>query len=423
MVTSANAGAGPAQPTLSPSKGGAAPAQRSMIYAASAMMNFAGVIAMVALSYYAKAYLGATLMQLALMTFLGNAVYVALCPPLAALSELRSRRPFLVLGTLVFAAGYVGAFFSTQVWHLYIARCFAALGHALFWPAVEIELAAEADTHELRQRMGRFNISWSTGDIPGSLVAGIGLAVRPTLPFLLCAGTGVLISVLMAWARFAPATPDAQARHREAVDGHEVPPMHQAFWRMALVANFFSVGIISVVRGLFPDLAVDALHYTGLKFGVLAMMVAWARTGTFILLERHHGWVYRPRRFFAVQFLFPLACLLILFAHNFWAFALAFTFIGMGSGVVYFSSLYYSVHGASRQGPRAGIHEAVLGLGAGLVPFAAGPTRTLAEPYWREAIRAPYLLCAALSLLAVTVQFVIYSRALRRQAETQPPQP
>ena len=402
---------------------GAGPAGRSTLYAATAMMNFAGVIAMVALSYYAKAYLGATLMQLALMTFLGNAVYVALCPPLGALSELRRRQPFIVTGTLIFAAGYVGAFFSTQVWHLYVARCVAALGHALFWPAVETELAAEADTHELRQRMGRFNISWSIGDIPGSLIAGIGLAVRPSLPFLLCVGMGIAISALTASARFAPATPAARARHREAVDGHDVPPMHQAFWRMALLANLFSVGIISVVRGLFPDLAVDALHYSGFKFGVLAMMVAWARTGVFILLERYHGWVYRPRRFFAVQFLFPLACLLIVFAQNFWVFVLAFTFIGMGSGVVYFSSLYYSVHGASRQGPRAGIHEAVLGLGAGLIPLLAGPTRKLAEPYWHEAIRAPYVLGAALCLVAIGIQFVIYTRALRRQREAQRAQP
>ena len=44
------------------------------LYLASGMMNFVGVIGMVALAYYAKRYLDATLMQLALITVIGNLV-------------------------------------------------------------------------------------------------------------------------------------------------------------------------------------------------------------------------------------------------------------------------------------------------------------------------------------------------------------
>jgi len=389
------------------------------LYLASGMMNFAGVIAMVAVSYYAKRYLGASLMQLALLTFLGNGVYVVCCPILGSLSERYGRPRFIVAATLVFATAYFGALLSTQVWHLYFVVCLSGLGHALFWPSVEAELAAEADTHQLRRRMGRFNISWSTGDIAGALVAGVGLTLSPRLPFLLCVVTGVGISVLTARSRMSSASAESRVRHEEAVNGHDLPENHDTFWKMALVANFFSAGVISIVRRLFPDLAVDSLNYTGLQWGFLVMVVALSRTVMFAVLERHHGWLYRPKRFFAVQLLFPLGCFLILFAQSYWVFILAFACIGAASGVVYSSSLFYSVHGAGRQAHRAGLHESVLGLGAGLIPLMAGPTRSLAAPYWKEAIRAPYVLGAVLFAVAITVQLVIFARSRRaRQTKT-----
>ena len=391
------------------------------LYLASGMMNFVGVIGMVALAYYAKRDLGANLMQLALITVIGNLVYVVACPFLGGLSDHYGRRGFMALGTLVFASAYLGAYFAGQVWQLYVVTAFSGLGHAFFWPAMEAELATGADSHQLRRRMGRFNISWSTGDIVGALTAGVALAVRPRLPFLISAGVAVAISALSLSVRSSPSTPASRARHQRAVDGHDLPHNHDTFWRLALAANFFSAGIISILRRLFPDLAVEALSYTGLQWGFLVMLVALSRTVMFVVLERWHGWLYRPRRFFAFQLLFLAGCLLIIFAHSYWVFALAFILIGAASGMVYFSSLYYSVHGARRQARGAGLHESVLGLGAGVIPLLAGPTRSLAEPYWAEAIRAPYVLGAALFVVAIAVQVIIYRRSVRRGPPASPP--
>jgi MFS family permease len=378
------------------------------------MMNFVGVIAMVGVSYYAKAALNANLMQLALIIVIGNIVYVLCCPVLGALSDRFGRRPFIVASTLVFAAAYFGAYLSGAVWQLYVVSAFSGVGHALFWPAVEAELASEADSQQLRQRVGRFNVSWSLGDIPGALVAGLVFDAGPRLPFLICVVGGVAISAVTALTRLAPATAESRIRHQKTIDGHVLPRNHTTFWTLALVANFFSAGIISIVRRLFPDLAIDVLRYSGRQWGPLTMMVAVSRTVTFAILQRHHGWLYRPRRFFAVQLLFPVGCLMMVFARSYWVFVLAFTLIGVACGVVYFSSLYYSVHGASRQAHRAGLHESILGLGAGLIPFVAGPTRSLAEPYWQNAIRAPYLFGAGLFIVAIVAQLVIYRWSLAR---------
>jgi len=381
------------------------------LYVASGLMNFAGGMAMVALCYYAKAYLQASLMQLAFITLLGNIVYVSLCPVLGKLSDRYGRRRFIVISTLIFAGAYYGASLSTAVWQLYIVTAVSGVGHALFWPSVEAELAAEADSHQLRRRVGRFNISWSLGDIAGALVAGVGLELNPKLPFALCAATGVVISIFTSRLLVSEQTADSRARHQQTVNGHAVPGNHRTFWKMALFANLFSAGFISIIRRLFPDMAVEALHYSGLQWGFLVMVVALARTTVFIIMERYHGWIYRPKRFFLMQLLFPAGFLLILTAQSYWVFVLAFACIGSACGMVYFSSLYYSVHGAGSQAQQAGVHESVLGLGAGVIPFLAGPSRSLATAYWTGAIRAPYLLAVVLSLGAITAQVVTYLRS------------
>jgi MFS family permease len=383
------------------------------LYAASGLMNFAGSTGVVALAFYAKAYLHADLFQLSLITFLGNAVYVTFCPLLGWLSDRWGRRPFIVTSTLIFAAAFLGAVFSTQIWQLYLVSCVSALGHALFWPQVEAELAAEADTHTLRQRLGRFNISWSVGDCLGALVAGVTLSLRPHLPFLLCVVTGIGISLLTSVLGLSTAGDRARSREHRPAKNHLLPASHGTFWKLALTANLFSAGFVSIVRRLFPDVAVEAFHYSGLQWGFMVMVVGLTRTAVFAVMARHHGWLYRPKRFFLVQALFPVSFLLIVLAQAYWVFLLAFALMGMATGVLYFSSIYYSVHGASSQAHRAGLHEASWGLGEGLIPLAVGRSRQWAQPYWEGAIRAPYLAGIFLSLAAISIQIGIFLRGRR----------
>jgi xanthine/uracil/vitamin C permease (AzgA family) len=98
--------------------------------------------------------------------------------------------------------------------------------------------------------------------------------------------------------------------------------------------------------------------------------------------------------------------------------------MGAATGVLYFSSIYYSVHGAASQAHRAGLHEASWGLGEGLIPLAVGRSRQWAAPYWAEAIRAPYLAGIFLSLAAICIQLGIVLRGRRElEAAGQFPEP
>jgi len=393
------------------------PLSHRALYLAAAAMHVVVAVAMVGLAYHAKATLHASLMQLALIAVTSSVVFVASCPIVGGLSDRYGRRPFVVTSTLIFAGAFAGAYLSSHVWQLYLVAAVTGFGEALFWPLVAAELAAEADSQQLLRRMGGFNVSWSTGDMLGALAAGLLLEAGTRVPFLLCIFGGIAISLLTSQVRMASTTAEAQLRQRDTIDAHRLPHTHATFWRIALLANFTSAGVLSIVRRLLPDLSVEALHYSGRQYGVLVMTVAVFRTLTFVLLRSRRGWLYRARRFFLIQLLYPTAFLLMVFGERYWVFLLAAVMLGTASGVVYFSSLYYSVHGASRQAQRAGIHESMLGLGAGVIPFLAGPSRALTQPYWGEAIRAPYALGALVSVLALAVQVVVYRRSLARRRE------
>ena len=79
-------------------------------------------------------------------------------------------------------------------------------------------------------------------------------------------------------------------------------------------------------------------------------------------------------------------------------------FLGLSSGMTYFSSIFYSLYGFIDKGKRSGIHEAFLGAGTFCGPLVGG----LAA--YKFGIRAPYLAAALLLVIAATVELMIYRR-------------
>ena len=82
--------------------------------------------------------------------------------------------------------------------------------------------------------------------------------------------------------------------------------------------------------------------------------------------------------------------------------------VGLGLGVAYYSSIYYSLNAADRPGRNTGIHEAIIGSGVLVAPPLGGALATLTGR-----LTAPYLLVAGLSLAAIGVEEAV-SRRFRR---------
>ena len=91
-------------------------------------------------------------------------------------------------------------------------------------------------------------------------------------------------------------------------------------------------------------------------------------------------------------------------------FAAAFVMIGLTCSLTYYSSLYYSVHLLKKKGRGSGLHESILGGGAVLGPILGG----VAAQY--AGLRAPYLLCIVVLVMAFGVELALLKKRVNAAA-------
>jgi len=262
---------------------------------------------------------------------------------------------------------------------------------------------------ELALRLGRFNVAWCMGFVIGWPLAGVvgqacGQRWRSSRARCWLCSASWFCWGAPSSRRGSRGNPDPESERRAA--GRAVP-----FWVMALVLNFAAMGLSNAVRSLMPAVTGGGRSMLGGAYGAIFF---GGQVAVSVLLAVWTRWHFRAGRSSAGRrgHLRRGLC-------GFWdsapAFALGCLLGGLGCGVVYFSSIYYSIAAATGKGHRGGIHEAVLGAGGGVVPLLGG---MLANTGWAEARFAwkagvPFLAAAGFLALAVLVALPIYVRARR----------
>ena len=148
----------------------------------------------------------------------------------------------------------------------------------------------------------------------------------------------------------------------------------------------------------------DRKTYFGLFMGAMFA----AQTVAFVVLQRGRGWTYRRPLLYAAQLLVAGMLVAIPCTRSDVVMLVLAPLVGIGLGFICASSIYYSLHGPSDHGKYAGLHEAVLGAGTFLVPFAGG---FLADRV--VDLRMPYWLAAGMMVAALAVEEVLYRRSSR----------
>jgi MFS family permease len=134
------------------------------------------------------------------------------------------------------------------------------------------------------------------------------------------------------------------------------------FLRMAWFANPFSYVAINTLIPLIPYIAERLSLSTGMA-GIVCSLWMFARLAAFAAFWRWAGWHYRFR-WLAGSFVLMIVCFFgLLMAQSVWLLISAEVGFGLSIGLIYYSSLYYSMHVPERQGSNAGLHEAMLGTG------------------------------------------------------------
>ena len=132
---------------------------------------------------------------------------------------------------------------------------------------------------------------------------------------------------------------------------------------MAWLANQFAYVAINTVFAVMPGVA-QKLALSPTRVGLFCSTWMFARLGTFALLWQWKKWHYKFRWLLAAFIMLIAGFMVLLLANQLWLVVLAQLFLGFGAGLIYYSSLFYSMDvGGETQGEHGGLHEAAIGAG------------------------------------------------------------
>jgi MFS family permease len=271
---------------------------------------------------------------------------------------------------------------------------------SIYWPSVQGAVGAESGPDRLDRNIGWFNVSWSIGKTAGFALAG-SLIVSQGHGFTLWMAAASAIPVLLLYPGDRNVRPEGT---------HTVAAGHREAYRtIGYVANFLAFGVGSVFQNqFFKYLEGTGLHlrWDSQKFfGYFLGAIYLTQTLLFLVLQRGSAWTYRRSLLYGTQVLCMVAAAGVPLLTSDLAILATGGVVGLSLGFANASSIYYSLHGPADHGKYAGLHEAVLGAGTILVPLVGGALADVTHD-----LRMPYWLAAGATLIALTVEEVIYRR-------------
>jgi predicted MFS family arabinose efflux permease len=274
----------------------------------------------------------------------------------------------LAIMALAMAAGLV---VSSAPAHILVMTV-AVLGMSFTWPTLEALISEGESRSGVQHMVGVYNVVWAATAALGSFSGGALLAVLGFKSlFLVPMGIQLVQLGLTVWL-------EAQARraHLEpAPDGgrgmapkdpepllSHPPSDAQAFLRMAWLANPFAYIAINTLVAVMPGLALRLELSTTLA-GFCASTWCFARFGAFAGLWLWSGWHYRFRWLVTAYVLLAAGFTAVLLAPSVTILVLAQLAFGSATGLIYSSSLFYSMDISETKGEHGGFHEAAIGVG------------------------------------------------------------
>ena len=144
-------------------------------------------------------------------------------------------------------------------------------------------------------------------------------------------------------------------------------PVARAFLKMAWLANPFAYLAINTIIAVIPSLARE-LKLSPMFAGFFCSVWLFVRVGAFALLWLWPGWHYRFRWLIGAYAAMVAGFALILLVPNLALLLAAQCVFGLAVGLIYYSSLFYSMDAGEAKSEHGGFHEAAIGAGS-----CAGP--------------------------------------------------
>jgi MFS family permease len=275
----------------------------------------------------------------------------------------------------------------------------ATIGMSFTWPALEALMSEGEAPGRLQSLVGIYNFTWAvTGAFAyftgGAMVQNWGFGAIFFVPVGLMAAELVLMHWLEKQARLQPPDEINRPLLRPMPDSSGIAARSRTFLKMGWVANPFAYLTVNTMVATIPSLAKHQ-GLTPRMAGFVCSVWLFARAGAFVALRLWPKWHYRFG-FLAGAYATMIVCFAAtLLVPVLWVMVSAQIVLGLALGLIYYSSLYYSMDMGDTKGEHGGIHESVIGAGNGAGPAIAAIALSL-FPSHRAS--GPIAVCAMLLL-------------------------
>jgi predicted MFS family arabinose efflux permease len=255
------------------------------------------------------------------------------------------------------------------------------VGMSLTWPTLEALVSEGENPASLARIVGLYNFVWAgTGAVAyfvgGAMLDRFGLKSMFYVPAALqLAQLGSTFWLESQATRVRGPDPNEKISAPPPVPGAKNP----VFLRLAWFANPFAYIAINTLIAVIPSLA-KRFELSTMLAGFCCSVWCFARVAAFGALWYWQGWHYRFRWLLASYLALVAGFTAVVLAPNLTVLILAQILFGLASGLVYYSSLYYSMDLSETKSEHGGIHEAVIGLGNFVGP-AVGATTLYLLPH------------------------------------------
>jgi predicted MFS family arabinose efflux permease len=248
-----------------------------------------------------------------------------------------------------------------------LAAAAVTIGMCVTWPTLEALVSESAAPAGVPRVVGIYNITWALANavayfIGGTLIKIFGFKIIFIAPVAIVFVQLALTFWMESQAKEITHTRPEKISAPPPDPNRPSPARAKTFLRMAWLANPFAYIAINTLIAVIPGLAAK-FQMSPMFAGFVCSLWCFVRLGTFVVLWHWTDWHYRFRWLVTAFAMLILSFAAILLSPNIYALVAAQIFFGAAIGLIYYSSLFYSMDGGDAKSEHGGIHEAAIGLG------------------------------------------------------------
>lgn len=321
-------------------------------------------VAVLAEAFFAAKVLKATEFQMGLLGFFSALGYALSAVWMGALSDRIGRRVMMAIAATGMALCYLAAPHAPSMKVLYGIGFLRMVSTSFMWPALMAWMSETCPQERLAGVLGWYNITWACGILVGMWVSGFLFEhVGPASPFFFAA---MYSAALLVWILVFTPRESALMAHDHGMEVAEA----RGFVREAFTVNFLTHFAVALVLYLFPKMP-------GMKMGETAQSLLHVirmsgQVAAFVIFTHATVWHFRRWPTWLAMGLTCLGLVLVAWGRVYAVTSVGFFALGLGMGIGFMASVYYSMHLVQRKGLAGGIQESVLGAGSLVGPLFGG---------------------------------------------------